>query len=177
MRIYDTPHTNWAAFFCTRSRVFMQLVAFYTQQINVIFVLAFLFKGKPDRKFVVVVTLAKRTFVDEYNDINSPSSRALIVELTVIFVPYFKRTFPLFVRIIFIRFFPGSVGVEFDMLLEPTSNTTNRTIVQELQNANRSAELQFETLGKITAREVLPDIGTTPSATPTPTGTLLCFVS
>jgi len=112
----------------------------------------------------VTVTIRDRTYDPAYDDINSPKSRALIVELTAIIGSFCRRTFRFFVTIRIIRFFPGSVGVDYDLVFQPTSTVTSNSIVEEFQKANATKELEFLVLGRLSAREVVP---TTPPTLPT----------
>ena len=116
------------------------------------------------------MTLVDSTYDKDLNDLSSQKSRNLTVQITAILVPFFTRKFPTFIGIVIIRFFRGSVGVDFQVLLEPSSNVTNTAIVQELQNANGTKELEFVVLGRISATEVTPT-----TAPPTPTGVLLMY--
>jgi len=126
---------------------------------------------KPKRTFLVTVTITERTYDSAYDDINSPRSRALIVEITAILESFCRRTFRFFVAIRIIRFFRGSVGVDFDLVFEPTSNVTNNSIVEEFQTANGTEELEFLFLGKLSAREVVPTTPTVTTVTTLPTAT------
>ena len=133
------------------------------------FFVSFCLLEKPKRTFSVTVTI-RRTYDLAYDDINSQKSRALIVEITAIIVPFCRRKFRFFVAIRIIRFFPGSVGVDYDLVFEPTSNVTNNNIVEEFQTANGTKELEFLVLGKVSAREVVPTTPTVTTITTLPTG-------
>ena len=120
---------------------------------------------------MVVVTIRDRVYDPAYNNINSARSQALILELEVFLVPFFRRTFRFFRYIVFVRFFPGSVGVDFELGFEPQSNVTNTFIEEKLQEANATKEVQFVVFGNISAIEVTPTT-LTPITTMSPTGTL-----
>lgn len=120
---------------------------------------------------MVVVTVRDRVYDPAYDDINSARSRALILELEVFLVPFFRRTFRFFRYIVFIRFFRGSVGVDFELGFEPQSNITNTVIEETLLEANATKEVEFLVFGNISATEVTPTT-LTPITTMSPTGTL-----
>ena len=132
----------------------------------------------------MTVTITGRTYDLAYDDINSQKSRDLIAELTAIIVPFCTRTFRFFVTIRIIRFFPGSIGVDYDLVFEPTSNVTNNSILEEFQNANATKELEFLVLGRLSAREVVPTtpplttVTTPPVTTVTtlPTGNIYIYI-
>ena len=118
----------------------------------------------------MTVTIISRNYDPAYDDINSQKSLILIAEITAIIVPFCKRKFRFFVAIRIIRFFPGSVGVDYDLVFEPTSNVTNNSIVEEFQTANGTKELESLVLGKVSAREVVPTTPTVTTVTTLPTG-------
>lgn len=108
--------------------------------------------------FVVSITMTQKIYHDDYKDLNSPRSRGLIQEVTVVIVLFCRRTFPRFVGIKIKRIFRGSVGLDFDMIFEPSANSTNSTIVEKFTEANGTKELQFVVLGKATAVDNTPVI-------------------
>ena len=134
------------------------------------FFVSFCLLEKPERTFSVTVTIISRKYDPAYDDISSQKSLFLIAEITTIIVPFCKRKFRFFVAIRIIRFFPGSVGVDYDLVFEPTSNVTNNSIVEEFQTANGTKELEFLLLGKVSAREVVPTTPTVTTVTTLPTG-------
>ena len=119
------------------------------------------------------MTLRDREYVSDYGNLESPRSRALIQDVDPTLVEYGKKTFPGFKGNKYNRIFEGSVGLDFDMIFEPTTNVTSTNILQGFQKANGTDELNFITLGKITAEDVTP---TTTPPTPTPTGMLLSWL-
>lgn len=119
------------------------------------------------------MTLREREYVPDYDNIESPRSRALIEEVDPILLDYSRKTFPGFKGNKYKRIFRGSVGLDFDMIFEPTANVTSTNVLQGFQKANGTEELNFLTLGKITAVDVTP---TTTPPTPTPTGMLLSWL-
>ena len=106
-----------------------------------------------------------------YSEISSPESLSLISELTRIFVPFFKRRFDRFLKIVFKRFYRGSIGMDFDILFRPTSNVSNISIAEAFEEGNSTKELaSLIILGRIAVTEQLPFTQTTvesPSAGPT----------
>jgi len=112
-----------------------------------------------------------RTFQPFYREITSPETLALISELNRIFVPFFKKRFENFLEIIYKRFFQGSIGIDFDILFQTTSNVSNSSIVEALEEGNGTTQLAFVVIiGDITVTEQLPVTQTTvqsPSAAPT----------
>jgi len=119
---------------------------------------------KPSLIIVVTVTIVNREYNRAYEDIESPRSRALILELDVILIPFCRQRFPLFRRIRYKRFFFGSLGIEYDLEFDPSTNVTNTTVADEFVNANTTSDLQFLQFGRISAVEAEPTI--------LPTGTL-----
>ena len=127
-------------------------------------ILLFCLSGKPSRIIVVTVTIVNKVFIPAYENIGSPRSRALIQELDAILVPFCRRRFLLFIRIRYIRFFFGSLGIEYELEFESSTNVTNATVENEFVNANTTSDLQFLQFGKISAVEAEPTL--------LPTGTL-----
>lgn len=119
---------------------------------------------RPSLIIVVTVTIVNREYNSAYEDIESPRSRALILELDVILIPFCRRRFPRFRRIRYKRFFFGSLGIEYDLEFDPSTNATNATVADEFVNANTTSDLQFLQFGKVSAVEAEPTI--------LPTGTL-----
>ena len=138
---------------------------------------SFVLSEKPPRRFSCQMKL-DRTFQPIYREITSPESLALISELNRIFVPFFKKRFENFLEIIYKRFFQGSIGMDFDVLFQTTSNVSNSSIVEALEEGNGTTQLAFVVItGDITVTEQLPVTQTTvqsPSAAPT--GIVLLFV-
>jgi len=120
--------------------------------------------------FSVTVTITSRNYDPAYDDINSQKSRDLIVEITAFLELFCRIKFRFFFSIRIIGIFPGSVGVDYVLVFEPTSNVTNNSIVDEFQTANGTKELEFLVLGKVSAREVVPSTPTVTTVTTLPTG-------
>ena len=125
----------------------------------------------------MIITVQNREFIDDYRDLQAPKTRVLIVELTAELVRFFKGIFgDSFEGIIIINLFEGSVGVNFELSLKPSSNVTNTTVVEELQNANGTQALGFLELGEISAVEqIQPTTQTTVMTLPTASG--MCLVT
>ena len=79
----------------------------------------------------------------EYDDINSNESRAFIEDLDSKLKPFFKKEFPDLIKIIYKRFFKGSVGVDYELLFPTTSTVTDGNIVQALREGNGTNDLRF----------------------------------
>ena len=124
----------------------------------------------------MIITVRNREFIDDYGDLQAPKTRVLIVELTAELVRFFKGIFgDSFEGIIIISLFEGSVGVNFELSLKPSSNVTNTTVVEELQNANGTQALGFLELGEISAVEqIQPTTQMTVMTSPAPPG--ICLV-
>jgi len=71
-------------------------------------------------------------YKEEYDDINSQESRAFIRDLDSKLESFFKKKFPDLIKIIYKRFFKGSVGVDYELLFPTTSTVTDGNIVQAL---------------------------------------------
>ena len=125
----------------------------------------------------MIITVRNRDFIDDYKDLQSPKTRVLIVELTAGLVRFFKGIFgDSFEGITIISLFRSSVGVNFELSLKPSSNVTNTTVVEELQNANGTQALGFLELGEISAVEqIQPTTQMTVMISPTPSG--MCLVT
>ena len=82
-------------------------------------------------------------YKEEYDDINSNESRAFIEDLDSKLKPFFKKKFPDLIKIIYKRFFNGSVGVDYELLFPTTSNVTDGNIVQALREGNGTNDLRF----------------------------------
>ena len=114
-----------------------------------------------------------QAYDEEYNDINSPRSRALITVLDSKLKVFLKKEFPDLIDIIYKRFFKGSVGVDYELLFPTTSNVTDRNIVQALNEGNGSSDLGFLRLtGDITVTKQVVQMTAAPTAT---TGNLQCL--
>ena len=114
----------------------------------------------------------------DYNDINSPTSRAFITVLDSKLKPFFKEKFPDLKDIIYKRLFNGSVGVDYELLFPTTSNVTDVKIVQALKEGNGSSALGFLRLtGDITIKKQVVQTTEAPTtaATTATTGNLQCI--
>ena len=125
----------------------------------------------------MIITVRNKEFIDDYRNLQAPKTRVLIVELTKELAPFFKEIFgDSFEGIIIISLFRGSVGVNFELSLKPSSNVTNTTVVQELKNGNGTQALGFLELGEISAVEqIQPTTQMTVMISPTPSG--MCLVT
>ena len=120
---------------------------------------------KPTQKFAGRVKL-DQAYDEEYNDINSPRSRALITVLDSKLKPFFKKKFSDFIDINYKSFFKGSVGVDYELLFPATSTLTDGNIVQALGKGNGSSELGFLRLtGDITVTKQVVQTTAAPTAT------------
>ena len=132
---------------------------------------------KPPRIIVVIMTVRNRDFIEDYRNLQSPKTRALIQELTAELVRFFKGLYgDSFEGIVIISLFEGSVGVNFELSLEPSSNVANTTVVEELKRGNGTQALGFLELGEISAVEQIPEPTTqmTVMTSPAPPG--ICLV-
>ena len=131
----------------------------------------------------MIITVRNRDFIEDYRNLQSPKTRALIQELTVELVRFFKGLYgDSFEGIVIIGLFQGSVGVNFELSLKPSSNVTNTTVVEELQNANGTQDLGFLELGEISAVEqIQPTTQIQPTKQMTvmtlPTASGMCLVT
>ena len=102
----------------------------------------------------MIITVRNREFIDDYRNLQSPKTRALIQELTAELVRFFKGLYgDSFEGIVITSLFEGSVGVNFELSLEPSSNVANTTVVEELKRGNGTQALGFLELGEISAVE------------------------
>ena len=131
---------------------------------------------KPPRIIVVIITVRNRDFIEDYRNLQSPKTRALIQELTAELVRFFKGLYgDSFEGIVIISLFEGSVGVNFELSLEPSSNVANTTVVEELKRGNGTQALGFLELGEISAVEqIQPTTQMTVMTSPAPPG--ICLV-
>ena len=131
---------------------------------------------KPSRIIIVIITVRNRKFIDDYRNLQSPKTRALIQELTAELVRFFKGLYgDSFEGIVIISLFEGSVGVNFELSLKPSSNVTNTTVVEELKRGNGTQALGFLELGEISAVEqIQPTTQMTVMTSPAPPG--ICLV-
>ena len=107
----------------------------------------------------------------EYDDINSQESRAFIRDLDSKLESFFKKKFPDLIKIIYKRFFKGSVGVDYELLFPTTSTVTDGNIVQALREGNGTNDLRFLRLtGDITVtKQVVQTTAAPTTAAPTAT--------
>ena len=124
----------------------------------------------------MIITVRNREFIDDYRDLQAPKTRVLIVELTAELVRFFKGIFgDSFEGIIIISLFEGSVGVNFELSLKPSSNVTNTNVVEELKRVNGTQALGLLELGEISAVEqIQPTTQMTVMTSPAPPG--ICLV-
>lgn len=124
----------------------------------------FCVSGKPSRIILVTITIVNRVYIPDYENIRSQRSLALIQELDAILVPFCRRRFRFFIRIRYIRFFFGSLGTEYELEFDSSTNVTNTIVEDEFVQANTTSDLQFLQFGRISAVEVEPTI--LPTGTP-----------
>ena len=124
----------------------------------------------------MIITVRNRDFIEDYRNLQSPTTRALIEELTVELVRFFKGLYgDSFEGIVIISLFEGSVGVNFELSLEPSSHVTNTTVVEELKRGNGTQALGFLELGEISAVEqIQPTTQMTVMTSPATSG--ICLV-
>ena len=124
----------------------------------------------------MIITVRNRDFIEDYRNLQSPTTRALIEELTVELARFFKGLYgDSFEGIVIISLFEGSVGVNFELSLKPSSNETNTTVVEELKRGNGTQALGFLELGEISAVEqIQPTTQMTVMTSPAPPG--ICLV-
>ena len=125
-----------------------------------------------------MITVRNREFIEDYRNLQLPTTRALIQELTGKLAGFFKGRYgDSFEGIEIISLFEGSVGVNFELSLKPSSNVTNTTVVEELKRGNGTQALGFLELGEISAVEQIPEptTQTTVIISPTPSG--MCLVT
>ena len=124
------------------------------------------------------ITVRNRDFIEEYRNLQSPTTRALIEELTVELVRFFKGLHgDSFEGIEIISLFEGSVGVNFELSLKPSSNVTNTTVVEQLKRGNGTQALGFLELGEISAVEQIPEPTTQTTVMTLPTASGMCLVT
>ena len=124
----------------------------------------------------MIITVRNRDFIEDYRNFQSPKTRALIQELTAELVRFFKGLYgDSFEGIVITSLFEGSVGVNFELSLEPSSNVANTTVVEELTKGNGTQALGFLELGEISAVEqIQPTTQMTVMTSPAPPG--ICLV-
>ena len=124
------------------------------------------------------ITVRNRDFIKDYRNLQSPTTRALIEELTVELVRFFKGLHgDSFEGIEIISLFEGSVGVNFELSLKPSSNVTNTTVVEQLKRINGTQALGFLELGEISAVEQIPEPTTQTTVMTLPTASGMCLVT
>ena len=124
----------------------------------------------------MIITVRNRDFIEDYRNFQSPKTRDLIQELTAELVRFFKGLYgDSFEGIVITSLFEGSVGVNFELSLEPSSNVANTTVVEELKRGNGTQALGFLELGEISAVEqIQPTTQMTVMTSPAPPG--ICLV-
>ena len=126
----------------------------------------------------MIITVRNRDFIEDYRNLQSPTTRALIEELTVELVRFFKGLHgDSFEGIEIISLFEGSVGVNFELSLKPSSNVTNTTVVEQLKRSNGTQALGFLELGEISAVEQIPEPTTQTTVMTLPTASGMCLVT
>ncbi|KAJ7351757.1 hypothetical protein OS493_035699 [Desmophyllum pertusum] len=111
-----------------------------------------------------------KQFHPDFNDITSPFAVAFSSGVKRILRKYLVKVLWWFIKIIITRLFNGSVGIDFDMVFQPTSNVSNSSIVQVLKAGNGSKELEYLSIvGDISVTEQLPVTAQTTSPSPSST--------
>ena len=111
-----------------------------------------------------------QVYKEEYDDINSNESLTFIADLDSKLQPFFKKKFPDLIKIIYKRFFKGSVGVDYELLFPTTSNVTDGNIVQALREGNGTNDLGLTLTGDITVtKQVVQTTAAPTTAAPTAT--------
>ena len=124
------------------------------------------------------ITVRNRDFIEDYRNLQLPTTRALIQELTGELVRFFKGQYgDSFEGIEIISLFEGSVGVNFELSLKPSSNVTNTTVVEELKRGNGTEALGLLELGEISAVEQIPEPTTQTTVMTLPTASGMCLVT
>ena len=109
-------------------------------------------------------------YKEEYDDINSNESLTFIADLDSKLQPFFKKKFPDLIKIIYKRFFKGSVGVDYELLFPTTSTVTDGNIVQALREGNGTNDLGLTLTGDITVtKQVVQTTAAPTTAAPTAT--------
>ena len=107
-------------------------------------------------------------YKEEYGDINSNESLTFIADLDSKLKPFFKKKFPDLIKIIYKRFFKGSVGVDYELLFPTTSTVTDGNIVQALRAGNGTNDLGLTLTGDITVtKQVFQTTAAPTTAAPT----------
>ena len=106
-----------------------------------------------------------QVYKEDYDDINSQESRAFIKDLDSKLKPFFKKKFPDLIKIIYKRFFKGSVGVDYELLFPTTSTVTDGNIVQALREGNGTNDLNLTLTGDITVTKQVVQTTAAPTAT------------
>ena len=107
-------------------------------------------------------------YKEEYDDINSNESLTFIADLDSKLKPFFKKKFPDLIKIIYKRFFNGSVGVDYELLFPTTSTVTDGNIVQALREGNGTNDLGLTLTGDITVtKQVVQTTAAPTTAAPT----------
>ena len=107
-------------------------------------------------------------YKEEYDDINSNESLTFIADLDSKLKPFFKKKFPDLIKIIYKRFFKGSVGVDYELLFPTTSTVTDGNIVQALREGNGTNDLGLTLTGDITVtKQVVQTTAAPTTAAPT----------
>ena len=107
-------------------------------------------------------------YKEEYDDINSNESLTFIADLDSKLQPFFKKKFPDLIKIIYKRFFKGSVGVDYELLFPTTSTVTDGNIVQALREGNGTNDLGLTLTGDITVtKQVVQTTAAPTTAAPT----------
>ena len=124
----------------------------------------------------MIITVRNREFIEDYRNLQLPTTRALIRELTGELARFFKGRYgDSFEGIEIISLFEGSVGVNFELSLKPSSNVTNTNVVEELKRVNGTQALGLLELGEISAVEqIQPTTQMTVMTSPATSG--ICLV-
>ena len=89
-----------------------------------------------------------------YGDLNSEESRAFISKFTTNVEPVFRAQLSNFERVDVKKLSTGSVVVDFDIVVQKSSNATDDNVIGVLREANSTGSLGYRLTGEITVEEL-----------------------
>ena len=123
-----------------------------------------------EEKFKARIALGEN-YLSGYSNLSSTESRAFIRNFTSKVEFIFRVRLSNFIRVEITGLLNGSVVVDFNIVVDKSSNATESNIITALRDGNSTGALGYQLIGDITVKEVQESsTAMTPSTSATETG-------
>ena len=106
-----------------------------------------------EKKFTARISLDE-IYMSAYGNLNSKESRAFISKFTTNVELIFRARLSNFERVDVNRLSSGSVVVDFDIVVQKSSNASESNVVDVLREANSTGSLGYRLTGDISVAEL-----------------------